>query len=410
MPVISTNTAANSALVNLNRNSNAQENFLTQLSSGSRINSSADDAAGLAVSNQLQADITSLEQSSRNAAQGQALLQTADGALARQSDILQRMKSLATQYNSGTVDDQSREFINAEYEELVRQIDLVAESTQFNGSTLIDGTYNQNFIVGIEASDNVTVNLTSVNTSSTGLNLSETISLSNYTVTTANVERTDGEDVSLTTTLAQLTAGSDIGNAGGTLAFTAIDINGDTDTTDPVDIPAPTFTALTGASTIQDVLDEIALVVNGAGEQVYDARLQDGQIIVELNNGDIIDPDGDGVANAALTLGGGTLVTSTINNFTANETFDDLRVIDNSIAGVSDARSTIGAYTSALNTQGENIVTQIENLTSAISTIVDVDIAEAQTNFTNAQVLTEAATAALSQANDMKTSLLQLLS
>jgi len=64
MPVISTNTAANSALVNLNRNSNAQENFLTQLSSGSRINSSADDAAGLAVSNQLQADITSLEQSS----------------------------------------------------------------------------------------------------------------------------------------------------------------------------------------------------------------------------------------------------------------------------------------------------------------------------------------------------------
>jgi len=337
-------------------------------------------------------------------------LQTADGALARQSDILQRMKSLATQYNSGTVDDQSREFINAEYEELVRQIDLVAESTQFNGSTLIDGTYNQNFIVGIEASDNVTVNLTSVNTSSTGLNLSETISLSNYTVTTANVERTDGEDVSLTTTLAQLTAGSDIGNTGGTLAFTAIDINGNTNTTDPVDIPAPTFTALTGTSTIQDVLDEIALVVNNAGEQVYDARLQDGQIIVELNNGDIIDPDGDGVANAALTLGGGTLVTSTINNFTANATFDDLRVIDNGISGVSDARSTIGAYTSALNTQGENIVTQIENLTSAISTIVDVDIAEAQTNFTNAQVLTEAATAALSQANDMKTSLLQLLS
>ncbi|MGH1397644.1 MAG: flagellin [Alphaproteobacteria bacterium] len=408
MPVISTNTAANSALVNLNRNSAAQTDFLTQLSSGSRINSSADDAAGLAVASQLQADITSLEQSSRNASQGQALLQTADGALARQGDILQRMKSLATQYNSGTVDAQSREFINAEYEELVRQIDLISDSTQFNGSTLIDGSYNQNFIVGIEASDNVNVNLTSLDTTSTGLNLSANIALSDYNITTANVARTDGEDVTTSTTISQLTGASEI--AAGTLVFTAVDINGDGDTTDGVDIPAPTLTAIAGTDTIQDVLDEINGIVNGDGDQVYDARLQDGQVIVDLANGDIIDPNGDGVANAALTLAGGGVITSTINNFTASQTFDDLRVIDNAIAELSQARSTIGAYTSALERQGENIVTQIENLTAAQSSITDVDIAEAQTNFTNAQVLTEAATAALSQANDMKTSLLQLLS
>jgi len=133
MPVISTNTAANSALLNLNKNASMQERYLNQLSSGSRINSSSDDAAGLAVSGQLQADITTLTQSARNAQQAEALLQTADGALARQGDILQRMKSLATQYNSGTVDSTSRSFINAEYTELVTQLDLIKDSSEFNG-------------------------------------------------------------------------------------------------------------------------------------------------------------------------------------------------------------------------------------------------------------------------------------
>ena len=126
MPVIATNSAANSAIFYLNRNSNNQSSSLSKISSGSRIVSSADDAAGLAVSDQLQADISGLEVASRTAQQVEALLQIADGGAARIGDILQRMKALGTQFASGTLDNDSRNFINDEYEQLANQIDLIA--------------------------------------------------------------------------------------------------------------------------------------------------------------------------------------------------------------------------------------------------------------------------------------------
>lgn len=266
MPVIATNSAANASLFNLNRNAAAQQNFLTQLSSGSRINSSADDAAGLAVSDQLRSNIVTLEQSSRNALQGKALLQTADGALARISDILQRQQALATQYNSGTLDAASQGFINQEYAANNAQIGLIVTSTTFNGVTLIDGSYNQTFVVGATGADAIAVDL----------------------------------------------------------------------------------------STVDATVATLALP-------------------------------------ATLTAVG------------------DIALVDTAIGNLSTARSTVGAFTARFDAQSENISTQILNLQDAISSIVDVDIAEAQTNFTNAQVLTEAATAALAQANQLSTSLLTLL-
>ena len=119
MPVIATNTSANTALIYLNRNSAEQQSSLSKISSGTRIVRASDDAAGLAVSSRIQADITTLEQASRNATQAAAVLQTADGALARVGDILQRMKSLAAQAVSGSVDAASRGFIDQEYQLLL---------------------------------------------------------------------------------------------------------------------------------------------------------------------------------------------------------------------------------------------------------------------------------------------------
>ena len=409
MPVITTNTAANSAIVNLNRNSSAQETYLKELSSGSRINSSSDDAAGLAVAGQLQSDITTLEQSSRNAQQAEALLQVADGALSRQADILQRMKSLATQYNSGTVDDESREFINAEYSELIKELDLISSSTEFNGQNLIDGSYDEDFIVGIQANDIINVNLSNVNITSTELELSSALSLADYNVTKANVVRSDGAEVTLTTTLGDLDAAESDILATGAINLADFDQNGDGDVTDANDIAAVTGTAFTAASTIQDVLDDINAITTVGGEQVFEATLENGQIIVTLKDGEILDRDGNGIADATLDMSGTTALTSAINSFAADSYFDNLRTIDNAIKQVSDARSRVGAFTSAMEYHAENIDTQVENLTAAKSTIVDADIAEAQTNFTNAQVLTEAATAALAQANQLKTSLLTLL-
>lgn len=265
MPVAATNTAANSALFYLNRNSASQSHSLAKISSGSRIVNSADDAAGLAVSDQLQSDLSSLETAARTTQQVEALLQIADGGLARVGDILQRMKALATQYNSGTLDAVSQGFINDEYGALVTQITLISASTQYNGQELIGNTaFTPTVVVGVDAADTITVDLTAVDVTTLGLNA---------------------------------------------------------------------------------------------------------------------------------TIGG-----------TA-----DIGIIDTAIGTIGSNRAVVGALTSAIQYQGENIDTQIQNLQAAKSSISDVDIAAEQTRFTNFQVLTEAAISGLAQANEMKTSLLALL-
>ncbi len=266
MPTIATNTAANTALFYLNRNSSLQSASLGKISSGSRIVSSADDAAGLAVSDQVQSDITSLETAAQTTQQVDSLLQIADGGLSRISDILQRAKSLATQFNSGTLDATSQGFINDEYTALVTEIDLIVTSTQYNGTALIDGSFDEDVVVGVASTDTIGIDLSGVDVDSTTLALPATI-----------------------------TAAADI------------------DT------------------------------------------------------------------------------------------------IDTAIGTLGSARATVGALTSAVGFQGEVIATQIQNLNSARSSIVDVDIAEEQTNFTNYQVLTEAAISGLAQANQINSSLLALL-
>lgn len=170
MPVIATNTAANTALIYLNRNSSDQAKSLSKLSSGSRIVSASDDAAGLAVSSRLSADITTLQQASRNTLQARAVLQTADGALARVGDILQRMKSLAAQSLSGSVDDNARGFIDQEYQQLKAEVDAIGAQTEFNGQPLINGTYSPvvgTFLVGVNSTDTIPVNLTAIDINST---------------------------------------------------------------------------------------------------------------------------------------------------------------------------------------------------------------------------------------------------
>lgn len=176
MPVIATNTSANSALIYLNKNSAGQEKSLAKLSSGSRIVRASDDAAGLAVGTKLKANVTVLKQAATNAVQARSVLQTADGALARVGDILQRMKSLAAQSNSGSVDATARGFINTEYLQLRSEVDAIANTTTFNGAALIDGNYNQNYQVGILATDTIVVNLVTVdaNIASTGMNIATT--------------------------------------------------------------------------------------------------------------------------------------------------------------------------------------------------------------------------------------------
>lgn len=269
MPVIATNTSANSALIYLNRNSREMDKSLGKLSSGSRIVRASDDAAGLAVGSSLRADVTTLKQAAVNAVQARSVLQTVDGALARVGDILQRMKALATQANSGSLDSAALGFVDTEYQQLVTEWGDIGANTQFNGTNLLDGSYNLNFQVGVDATNDIIA----------------------------------------------------------------------------VDLSTVDVTALTA-------------------------------------NGDVTTQ-----ANAAT----------------------ESAALDADIDTISTARATVGAYLSRFEYRGDVIDSSIENLTAAQSAIMDVDIAAEQSNLVSKQVLTEASIAALSQANQMKSSLLSLV-
>jgi flagellin len=129
-----------------------------KLASGSRIVKASDDAAGLAIGTRLKADVTALTQAGINASQGASVVQVADGGLARIGDVLQRMKALAAQSLSGVPTDTERGFIDAEYQELVAEVTAIADTTRFNGQSLLDGTVaSQSYFVGTDVSDTIDV-------------------------------------------------------------------------------------------------------------------------------------------------------------------------------------------------------------------------------------------------------------
>ncbi len=169
MPVVATNTAANSALRYLNNNSAAAAGSVGKLASGSRIVKASDDAAGLAIGTRLMADVTALTQSGINASQGASVVQVADGGLGRIGDVLQRMKALAAQSLSGVPTDTERAFIDAEYQELVSEVSDIATTTRFNGQSLLDGgAATADYFVGTDVSDTITVDFNTLAAGQTG--------------------------------------------------------------------------------------------------------------------------------------------------------------------------------------------------------------------------------------------------
>lgn len=173
MPVISTNTAANSAVHYLNINSAQESSSLAKLSSGSKINQASDDAAGLAISTRISSDVTALEQAATNASQATSILQTADGGASNISDVLSRMKSLASESSSGTVTDSSRAYLQSEFSQLASEIDSIASGTRYSGQSLLDGTSSfagagSKVLVGSSSTDTITVSLSDLTSSTLG--------------------------------------------------------------------------------------------------------------------------------------------------------------------------------------------------------------------------------------------------
>ena len=165
MPVISTNNAANSALNYLNQNSSQETGQIAQLASGMRIVQASTDAAGLAIGTQLSANVTVFTQDLTNVQQGTSILQTADGALAQISNVLQRMMALATEAASGQVTNiQRTQDINTEYFQLKSEITSIVSSTTYAGQTLLSGSFlsNVKFLVGTLSTNVISVSVATV--------------------------------------------------------------------------------------------------------------------------------------------------------------------------------------------------------------------------------------------------------
>jgi len=390
MPVISTNIAANSAVRYLNVNSADQTSSLSKLASGSRISQASDDAAGLAISTRITSDVTTLTQAATNASHGISVLQTADGGAANISDILQRMKALASQSASGTVTDNERTYIDAEFSQLTEEINGISESTRYNGQSLLDGSSafanGVSVMVGSDASDTITVSIAKLTAEALGITAAEDEAAADLLGGTTGFDASAG-DVSFKVNGTTVTLADDGGtNSDG--IYSADDIAdainaalGSTSTvTASVDSTTGALTlsnSATGSSSSISLTDFTGLSASDLG---FDTTSSVGR-----NKGDTLSVAKQDGASAAL------------------------EALDKAINTVSKASADIGATESRFAFRSESIATSIENLSAANSAIEDVDVASESAKLASAKVKTQAAVAAASQASQMPQDLLKLL-
>jgi len=365
---IQNNITALNAHRNLTVNDSALSKSLERLSSGYRINKAADDAAGLAISQAFRADIASFKVASRNTAEANSLLQVAEGALDQIGNMLTRLKELATQAasaNAGSNVDK----INAEGDALIAEIDRIATSTEYADTQLINGTFGVGISSGsaITASDGVSA--------ATGLK-----ALEDYTIDVAAGSGAGVVNITITTgDGAQTINGITVPGAGETssVTFGAFGLT-------------LTFNSnLTSGGGSDGVLE--ATDSGNSTFQVGAENQADNRITVSL-----------GDATAA-TLG---LTTGQLANASLAQAF--LTKIDTAIDTLNDRRGDIGAAQNRLAYSAANLSVTIENVTASESIIRDVDMAGEMVTFTKSQILMQAGTAMLAQANMAPQSILSL--
>jgi flagellin len=386
---IQNNIAAFSSLRNLNNSSTALDKSLNRLSSGYRINSAADDAAGMASSMRFRAEITSLKQASRNASEANSLLQVAEGAMSQIDLILKRMKELATQASSGNAgSDLSK--IQAEADELTSEIDRIVGFTEYNGSTLLDGTFGS----------------VSITSGSIG-NLLGADGVENIDVTNAA-----GSTVFNVTT--------DTSGGGDGLLVMEANVNGTTVT------QSLSLTPAAGLNPNEDYTFNFTalgtkITVNDGFWAVYSAHGTAGSFTT-TGLGDATFQIGDkgagaGGADSRLSFSLSNLATAAINNGSAlsvdlstqSGAQTALNDIDDSISYLAEKRGSLGALVNRFTYAQSNLAVTIENKTASESIIRDVDMAEEMSNFTKNQILVQAGTSMLAQANLVPQNVLSLL-
>ena len=401
---INTNSVSINAQRNLGLSGNSLATSMQRLSSGLRVNSAKDDAAGLAIAERMNTQVKGLAVASRNANDGISLAQTAEGALGKVGDMLQRMRELAVQSGNATNSKTDREALQAELKQLRDEVDRVAKTTSFNGKKVLDGSFTGAvFQVGANSGDNITVGALA-NTKVTELGTSI------YGTSQANVA---GE--------ASMVSG--INSA--TAADRSVVVSGANGVSKTVEIAQDAN--VTEKEALGKVLAAINSVTADTGVVAFlsdDGTKIDYRFEADMN---AASPTA-GLAAAYITFG----AASSVNVVTAGDVeevsgaaggkgidkidigtqagaWEALQRIDNAIDKVNSARGELGAIQTRFEKTVENIDIQNENLTAARGRVVDADFAQETANLSRTQILQQAGTAMVAQANQLPQQVLSLL-
>jgi flagellin len=465
---INTNIASLTAQNNVDKTQNALTSAITRLSSGLRINSAADDAAGLAISDRMTAQINGLNQAAQNANDGINLAQTADGALSSVSDNLQRIRELAVESANATNSSSDRASLQLEVTQLQAEIDRVATQTQYNGTNLLDGSFtSQQFQVGANAGQTITI-ASIASARSSALGQYQGYSLTNQSIgtasnaTAATTVTIGGVSTSLGTIATDAKAIASAISAAGTPGLTA--------TANATAVAAGTqaLTA-TAAGTSIITVNGLAINVNNA---VGNAATNRANTVAALNaqsaaTGVVATDTGSGVSlaaadgrNVTVSFAVGTATAATIADYglaaaattgatinigysaptgvTGNVVFAGafanttaiaatgtsvsgldistvaganaaLSSIDAALASIDSSRASLGAIQNRFTSTVSNVQNAAQNDTSSRSGIQDANFAAETANLSRAQVLQQAGTAMVAQANQMPQEVLKLL-
>ncbi|MES1928612.1 flagellin/flagellar hook associated protein [Salinisphaera dokdonensis CL-ES53] len=348
--VINANTLSLTAQSNLNASQKSLNSAIERLPSGSKITSAKDDAAGQAISNRMPSQINGLKQASSNANDGISLAQTTEGALNQGNDNLQRVRELPVQAANGTNSQSDLESIQNEIDQRLGEIDRISEQTAFNGTNVLDGSKTAIDIqVGSKDGETITINLAKMD--------AESLSLDGFNV--------DGSG-------------------------------------------ATTFDATTSALGANKAL---VSYTDGEGKTAYAIEDSSAGAGSETYTGATIDKDGvasdTGTSLDSLTSADATTINDT--NAVSYTSQDPLAALDSALKQVDDLRSDLGAVQNRMDSAINNIDTTQINISSARSRIVDADYATEVSNMSKAQILQQAGTSVLAQANQTSQGVLSLL-
>ncbi|THD42895.1 FliC/FljB family flagellin [Rahnella sp. Larv3_ips] len=422
--VINTNTLSLMTQNNLNKSQSALSTAIERLSSGLRINSAKDDAAGQAIANRFTSNINGLTQASRNANDGISVAQTTEGSLSEINNNLQRIRELSVQAANGTNSDSDLTSIQDEITSRLSEIDRVSGQTQFNGVNVLASNQTMKIQVGANDGQTIDIDLQKIDSTTLGLN---GFSVSKNALKTSDAITQVGasgslKDVNLSSAATSLGLDAsklslkNVQTAAGAATATYVVSDGTNnyaasvdDTTGAVtlnttDVSYTDTTNGVTAGTQTGKLVKVGADATGAAVGYVSVQGKDYKTAAAA----IVDGGATGTANVASTIGD-ISDAANANAYTGTATSDPLKAIDAAIAKVDTFRSSLGAVQNRFDSAITNLDNTTTNLASAQSRIQDADYATEVSAMSKAQILQQAGTSVLSKANQVPQSVLTLL-